>query len=46
MEACLDEMEVETIGALEDQYGERHLAVGCRQQTKKRTQGDRGAGRI
>jgi hypothetical protein len=30
----------ETVGALKDWYGERHLIVGRRWQPKKRTQGD------
>jgi hypothetical protein len=34
---------VETIGALKDQYGDRHLAIGRRQQLKKRTQGNGGS---
>jgi hypothetical protein len=34
---------VETIGALEDQYGDQHLAVGRHQQPKKQTQGDGGS---
>jgi chromosome segregation ATPase len=35
--------EAETVGALEDRYGEWHLAVGRRQQPKKRTQDDGGS---
>jgi hypothetical protein len=35
-----EEVEVKTIGALEDRYGNRHLAVGRRRMPKKRTQGD------
>jgi hypothetical protein len=31
------------IGALENRYGDRHLAVGHRRQPKKRTQGDSGS---
>jgi hypothetical protein len=27
MEVCMEEMKLETIGALEDRYGDRHLAV-------------------
>jgi hypothetical protein len=38
-----EEATVETIGALEDQYGDRHLAVGCCRQLKKRTQGGGGS---
>jgi hypothetical protein len=37
-----EEAMVETIGALEEQYGDRHLAVGRCQQPKKRTQGNSG----
>jgi hypothetical protein len=37
------ETTVETIGALEDRYGARHLAVVCRRQLKKQTQGDGGS---
>jgi hypothetical protein len=37
------EATVETIGALEDQYVDRNLAVGRRRQPKKRTQGDGGS---
>jgi hypothetical protein len=33
----------DTVGALKDQYGDRHLAVGHRRQPKKRTQGDGGS---
>jgi hypothetical protein len=36
------EAAVETIGALDCRYGDRHLAVGRRRQPKKRTQGDGG----
>jgi hypothetical protein len=39
-----EEAAVETIGALQDRYGERHLAVGRRWQPKERIQGD-GASR-
>jgi hypothetical protein len=35
-----EEASVETIGALDDKYGDRHLAVGCLQQPKKLTQGN------
>jgi hypothetical protein len=38
-----EEAAVESIGALEDRYGDRHLAVGHRRQPKKRTQGDSGS---
>jgi hypothetical protein len=31
---------VEAIEALKDCYGDRYLAVGCRRQPKKMTQGD------
>jgi hypothetical protein len=34
---------VETIEALEDQYGNQHLAIGCRWQPKKRAQGNGGS---
>jgi hypothetical protein len=34
---------VEIIGALDDRYGARHLAVGCRRKPKKRTQRDGGS---
>jgi hypothetical protein len=37
------EAPVEMIGALEDRYGDRHLAVGRRRQPKKWTQGDGGS---
>jgi hypothetical protein len=32
-----EEATVETTGALEDRYGDRHLAIGCCRQLKKRT---------
>jgi hypothetical protein len=38
-----EEAEVETVGALEDQYEDRHLAAGHRRQLKKWTQGDGGS---
>jgi hypothetical protein len=38
-----EEAAMETIGALMDRYGDRHLAVGCRRNLKKRTQGDGGS---
>lgn len=38
-----EKTEVEIIGALEDRYGERRLAVGRHRQPKKRTQGDGGS---
>jgi hypothetical protein len=34
---------VETVRALEDWYGDWHLAIGCRRQAKKRTKGDGGS---
>jgi hypothetical protein len=34
---------VETVGALDDNFGDRRLAVGRRRQRKKRTQGDGGS---
>jgi hypothetical protein len=34
-EACKKEAIVETIGSLEDQYGDWHLAIGRHQQLKK-----------
>jgi hypothetical protein len=37
------EAEVEIIGALKEQYGDRHLAVKCRRQLRKQTQGDGGS---
>jgi hypothetical protein len=37
-----EEAAVQTIGALEDRYRDRHLAVGHRRQQKKRTQVDDG----
>jgi hypothetical protein len=37
-----DEAAVEIIRALEDRYRDRHLAIGCRRQPKKRTQGNGG----
>jgi hypothetical protein len=36
-------MTVETIGALEDQYGDRYLDVGCRRKLNKRMQDDGGS---
>jgi hypothetical protein len=42
-EVSKEEATVETVGALGDQYGDRHLAVGCHQQSKKCTQGDDGS---
>jgi hypothetical protein len=38
-----EEAEAETVGALEDRYGDWHLAVGCRQQPKKWTQDNGGS---
>jgi hypothetical protein len=38
-EVSNEEAAVETVGALEDRYGNRYLAVGCRRQPNKRTQG-------
>jgi hypothetical protein len=38
-----EEATVETIWALEDQYGDWHLAVGHRRQPKKRNQGNGGS---
>jgi hypothetical protein len=38
-----EEATVETIGALEDPYGNRHLAIGSHRQLKEQTQGDRGS---
>jgi hypothetical protein len=43
MEPCLEEIAVETIGALEDRYGDRRLALGRFRQPKKRTQDDGGS---
>jgi hypothetical protein len=37
------EATVETIGAVENRYGDWHLAVGCHRQPKKWTQGDCGS---
>jgi hypothetical protein len=37
------EAAVGTIRALEDRYGDRHLAVECRRQPKKQIQGDGGS---
>jgi hypothetical protein len=37
------EAAVETTGALEDRYGDRHLPVGHRRQPKKRNQGNGGS---
>jgi hypothetical protein len=34
---------METIRALQDRYGDLHLAVGCHRQPKKRTQGNCGS---
>jgi hypothetical protein len=38
-----EEAAMETIGTLEDRYGDRHLAVGCCRQPKKRTHGYDGS---
>jgi hypothetical protein len=38
-----EEAGVETIGALEDQYGDWYLAVGCHQHLNKWTRGDGGS---
>jgi hypothetical protein len=38
-----EEAAVETIGALEDKYGDRHLDIRRRRQPKKRTHGDNGS---
>jgi oligoribonuclease (3'-5' exoribonuclease) len=38
-----DEAALEIIGALKDRPADRYLAVGCRRQTKRRTQGDGGS---
>jgi hypothetical protein len=38
-DAPIEEATVETIRALVDQYGDRHLAIGHRWQPKKWTQG-------
>jgi hypothetical protein len=38
-----EETAVVTIGALEDRYGDLHLAVGCCREPKKRKQGDGGS---
>jgi hypothetical protein len=43
LEAPNEVATVETIGALEDQHGGWHLAIGCCRQPKKRTQGDGGS---
>jgi hypothetical protein len=43
LEVPKKEAAVETIGALEDRYGDRHLAVWHRRQPKKRTQRDGGS---
>jgi N-acetylglutamate synthase-like GNAT family acetyltransferase len=40
---CKEEAAVETIEAMEDRYGDWHLAVGCHQEPKKGTQGDGGS---
>jgi hypothetical protein len=40
MEVCLEEMNVETIGALEDQSGDHRLALGCRNPLKRWTKND------
>jgi hypothetical protein len=42
-EAPKQEAAVETIEALQDRCGDRHLAVGRRRQPNKRTQGDGGS---
>jgi hypothetical protein len=38
-----EEAAVETIGALEDLYGDRNLPIGSHRQLKKRTHGDGGS---
>jgi hypothetical protein len=38
-----EEIAMETNGALEDRYGDRHLVIECHQQLKKQTQGDGGS---
>jgi hypothetical protein len=43
MEVGLEEMKLETIGALEVRYGDRRLVVRRRGQPEKRTQGDDGS---
>jgi hypothetical protein len=42
-EVLKEEAAVEAYGALKERYGDRHLAVGRRQQLKKRSQGDGGS---
>jgi hypothetical protein len=37
------EVGVKTVRALKDRYGDLHLAVGCRRQLQKRSQGDGGS---
>jgi hypothetical protein len=39
----MEDTAVETIRALEDRYVDQHLAVGCRRQPKKLTQGNGGS---
>jgi hypothetical protein len=43
MEACIEEMKVETMGTLEDRYGDHRLALRRRGRPKKRSQGDGGS---
>jgi soluble cytochrome b562 len=38
-----EEAAVETLGTLEDRYGDRHLAAGRRRPAKKRIQGNGGS---
>jgi hypothetical protein len=41
-----EEAAVEIFGALKELYWDRHLAVGCRRQLQKRTQGDGGSRKL
>jgi hypothetical protein len=43
LEVSKEEAAVETTGALEDRYGDRHLAVGRHREPKKWTQGKCGS---
>lgn len=40
---CKEEATVETIGAMEGHYGDRHLAIDCHQQPEKGTRVDSGS---
>jgi hypothetical protein len=46
LEVRNEEAEMETVGTLEDGYGDRHVTAGRRRQPKKRTQGNGGSWRV